>query len=145
MLTGFFLPLKSFRLPVSTREFLTLLEALEQRVVSLSLDDFYVLARTCLIKDEAHFDRFDLAFGTYFKGIDALFDIRGVIPEEWLRREFERHLSPEDKALVEALGGWDKLMQTLKERLAEQKARHAGGSKWIGTGGTSPFGAYGYN
>jgi len=145
MLIEFFLHLKAAKLPVSTREFLTLLEALEQRVVSLSLDDFYVLARTCLIKDEAHFDRFDLAFGTYFKGINALFDIRGVIPEEWLRREFERHLSPDDKALVEALGGWDKLMQTLKERLAEQKARHVGGSKWIGTGGTSPFGAYGYN
>ena len=145
MLIEFFLHLKAAKLPVSTREFLTLLEALEQRVVSLSLDDFYALARTCLIKDEAHFDRFDLAFGTYFKGINAIFDIRGVIPEDWLRREFERHLSPEDKAKIEALGGWDKLMQTFKERLAEQKERHAGGSKWIGTGGTSPFGAYGYN
>ncbi len=145
MLIDFFLHLKSARLPVSTREFLTLLEALEARVVSLSLDDFYVLARTCLIKDEAHFDRFDLAFGTYFKGVDAIFDIRAEIPEEWLRREFERHLSAEDKAKIEALGGWDKLMETFKKRLAEQKERHAGGSKWIGTGGTSPFGAYGFN
>jgi uncharacterized protein len=145
MLIGFFLHLKSARLPVSTREFLTLLEALEARVVSLSIDDFYHLARASLIKDEAQFDRYDLAFATYFEGVDAIFDIRTEIPEEWLRREFERLLSPEDKAKVEALGGWDKLMETLKKRLEEQKARHAGGSKWIGTGGTSPFGAYGYN
>ena len=145
MLIGFFLHLKSARLPVSTREFLTLLEALAARVVSLSIDDFYFLARASLIKDEALFDRYDVAFATYFKGVDAIFDIRTEIPEEWLRKEFERLLSPEDKAKIEALGGWDKLMETLKKRLAEQKARHAGGSKWIGTGGTSPFGAYGYN
>jgi uncharacterized protein with von Willebrand factor type A (vWA) domain len=145
MLIGFFLHLKSARLPVSTREFLTLLEALDARVVSLSLDDFYHLARAALIKDEVQFDRYDLAFATYFKGVEALFDLRAGIPEEWLRREFERHLSAEDKAKIEALGGWDKLMETLKKRLEEQKARHAGGSKWIGTGGTSPFGAYGYN
>ena len=145
MLIDFFLHLKAARLPVSTREFLTLLEALEARVVSLSIDDFYHLARASLIKDEALFDRYDLAFATYFKGVDAIFDIRAEIPEEWLRKEFERLLSPEDKAKVEALGGWDKLMETLKARLAEQKGRHAGGNKWIGTGGTSPFGAYGYN
>ena len=145
MLIGFFLHLKSARLPVSTREFLTLLEALEARVVSLSIDDFYHLARTCLIKDEAQFDRYDLAFATYFRGVDAIFDIRTEIPEEWLVKEFERLLSAEDKAKIEALGGWDKLMETLKMRLEEQKARHAGGSKWIGTAGTSPFGAYGYN
>ena len=145
MLTGFFLHLKSFKLPVSTREFLTLLEALDQRVVSLSLEDFHSLARLCLVKDEQHFDRFDLAFGSYFKGVDAIFDIRADIPEEWLRREFQRYLSDEDKKKVEALGGWDKLMETLRQRLEEQRGRHAGGSKWIGTGGTSPFGAYGYN
>ncbi len=145
MLIGFFLHLKSARLPVSTREFLTLLEALEARVVSLSLDDFYHLARAALIKDEAHYDRYDLAFATYFRNVEALFDIRAEIPEEWLRKEFERLLSPEDKAKVEALGGWDKLMETFRKRLEEQKGRHAGGSKWIGTGGTSPFGAYGYN
>jgi uncharacterized protein with von Willebrand factor type A (vWA) domain len=145
MLIGFFLHLKSARLPVSTREFLTLLEALEARVVSLSLDDFYHLARTALIKDEAHYDRYDLAFATYFRNVDALFDIRAEIPEEWLRKEFERLLSAEDKAKVEALGGWDKLMETFRKRLEEQKGRHAGGAKWIGTGGTSPFGAYGYN
>jgi len=145
MLIDFFLHLKSAKLPVSTREFLTLLEALDQRVVSLSLDDFYTLARISLIKDEAHFDRFDLAFASYFKGVEGVFDLRAKIPEEWLRREFERHLTPEDRAKIEALGGWDKLMETFKQRLAEQKGRHAGGSKWIGTGGTSPFGAYGFN
>ena len=145
MLIGFFLHLKAARLPVSTREFLTLLEALEARVVSLSIDDFYYLARASLIKDEALFDRYDVAFATYFKGVDAIFDIRTEIPEAWLRKEFERLLSAEDKAKIEALGGWDKLMETLKKRLEEQKARHAGGSKWIGTAGTSPFGAYGYN
>ena len=145
MLIDFFLHLKAARLPVSTREFLTLLEALEARVVSLSFDDFYALARTCLVKDEAHFDRFDLAFAAYFKGINAIFDIRAAIPEAWLRKEFERHLTDEDKARIAALGGWDKLMETFKQRLAEQRERHAGGSKWIGTGGTSPFGAYGFN
>jgi uncharacterized protein with von Willebrand factor type A (vWA) domain len=145
MLTGFFLHLKAHKLPVSTRELLTLLEALEARVVSLSIDDFYVLSRACFVKDEQHFDRFDLAFGTYFKGVDAIFDIRGEIPEAWLRRELERYLSEEDKKLVEAMGGFDELMKTLKKRLEEQKRRHAGGNKWIGTGGTSPFGAYGYN
>ena len=145
MLIDFFLHLKAARLPVSTREFLTLLEALQARVVSLSLDDFYTLSRICLIKDEAHFDRFDLAFGAYFRGASAIFDVRATIPEAWLTREFQRHLSPEDRAKIEALGGWEKLMETFKQRLAEQKERHAGGSKWIGTGGTSPFGAYGFN
>ncbi len=145
MLIDFFLHLKSARLPVSTREFLTLLDALQERVVSLSLDDFYHLARTTLIKDEALFDRYDLAFGTYFKGVNAIFDVRAELPEEWLKKEFERHLTAEEKALVEAMGGFDKLMETLRKRLEEQKERHAGGAKWIGTGGTSPFGAYGYN
>jgi len=141
MLTGFFLHLKSFRLPVSTREFLTLLAALEARVVSLSLDDFYVLARTTLVKNEEHFDRFDLAFGSYFKGVEGIFDIRAEIQEDWLRAEFLRNLSDEDRRLVESLGGFDKLMETFRQRLQEQRERHAGGRKWIGTGGTSPFGA----
>ena len=145
MLTGFFLHLKSFRLPVSTGEFLTLLEALDKRVVSSSLDDFYVLSRACLVKDEQHFDRFDLAFGSYFKGVDSLFDIRADIPDEWLRRHLESHLSDADKRAVEALGGIDKLLETFRQRLAEQRERHQGGSKWIGTGGTSAFGAYGFN
>src|SRR3954452_24376322 len=107
MLVEFFLHLKAFKLPVSTREFLTLLEALDARVVSLSLDDFYALSRTCLVKDEQQFDRFDLAFGTYFKNVDAIFDIRAEIPEEWLRKEFIRHLSDDDKKLIESLGGLD--------------------------------------
>src|SRR5450432_4035797 len=145
MLIDFFLHLKAAKLPVSTREFLTLLEALQKGVVSNDIDDFYVLARTCLVKDEALYDRFNLAFGTYFKGIDGIFDIRAQIPEEWLRKMIEGTLSEEEKALVMALGGWDKLMETLKQRLEEQKARHQGGSKMIGTAGTSPFGAYGYN
>jgi len=145
MLIDFFLHLKAAKLPVSTREFLTLLEALQQGVVSNDIDDFYVLARTCLVKDEALYDRFNLAFGSYFKGVDSVFDIRTQIPEEWIRKMIEGALSDEEKALVKALGGWDKLMETLKQRLEEQRARHQGGSKWIGTAGTSPFGAYGFN
>jgi len=145
MLTGFFLHLKSFRLPVSTREFLTLLEALDERVVSLSLDDFYLLARTTLVKSEEHFDRFDVAFGSYFKGVEAIFDVRAKIPEEWLRAEFLRHFTDEERRQVEATGGLDALLETFRRRLEEQRGRHAGGRKWIGTGGTSPFGAYGYN
>jgi uncharacterized protein len=145
MLIDFFLHLKAAKLPVSTREFLTLLEALEQGVVRNDIDDFYVLARTCLVKDEALYDRFNLAFGSYFKGVASIFDIRAQIPEEWIRKMIEGTLSDEEKALVKALGGWDKLMETLKQRLEEQRARHQGGSKWIGTAGTSPFGAYGFN
>jgi uncharacterized protein with von Willebrand factor type A (vWA) domain len=145
MLVGFLLHLKAFRLPVSTREFLTLLEALEARVVSGSLDDFYALARTCLVKDEQHFDRFDAAFGSYFNGVDAMFDGRAEIPQEWLRREVELHLSDEDKRAIERLGGLDEVLDAFRRRLAEQRGRHQGGKKWIGTGGTSAFGAYGYN
>src|SRR5947208_12124210 len=145
MLIDFFLHLKAAKLPVSTREFLTLLEALEHKVVANSIDDFYFLARTCLVKDEALYDRFNLAFGAYFHGIESVFDIRAEIPEEWIRKAIEGTLSDEEKAWVKALGGWDKLMETLRERLAEQRERHQGGSKWIGTAGTSPFGAYGYN
>jgi uncharacterized protein with von Willebrand factor type A (vWA) domain len=145
MLINFFLHLKAAKLPVSTREFLTLLEALEHNVVANSIDDFYFLARTCLVKDEALYDRFNLAFGAYFHGVEGVFDIRAEIPEEWIRKAIEGTLTDEEKALVKALGGWDKLMETLKARLEEQRARHQGGAKWIGTAGTSPFGAYGYN
>jgi len=145
MLIDFFLHLKAAKLPVSTREFLTLLEALEHNVVSNSIDDFYFLARTCLVKDEALYDRFNLAFGTYFHGVEGIFDIRAEIPEEWIRKAIEGTLTEEEKALVKVLGGWEKVMETLKQRLEEQRARHQGGSKWIGTAGTSPFGAYGYN
>jgi len=145
MLIDFFLHLKAAKLPVSTREFLTLLGALKLGVVSGDIDDFYFLARTCLVKDESLYDRFNLAFGIYFKGIDSIFDIRSEIPEEWIRKMIEGTLSDEEKALVKALGGWDKLMETLKKRLEEQRSRHQGGPKWIGTAGTSPFGAYGFN
>ena len=145
MLIGFFLHLKAAGLPVSTREFLTLLEALAARVISLSLEDFYHLARATLVKDEVHFDRYDMAFATYFAGVETIFDIRVGIPEDWLRKEFERFLSDEDKQKLAELGGLDALIEAFRRRLSEQTARHAGGSKWIGTGGTSPFGAYGFN
>jgi len=145
MLIDFFLHLKAAKLPVSTREFLTLLEALEQNVIANSIDDFYFLARTCLIKDEALYDRFNLAFGAYFHGVEGVFDIAAMIPEEWIRKAIEDTLTEEEKARVQAVGGWDKLMQTLQQRLEEQRGRHQGGTKWIGTAGTSPFGAYGYS
>src|SRR6266704_555191 len=124
MLIDFFLHLKAAKLPVSTREFLSLLDALKHDVIASSMEDFYFLARTCLVKDEALYDRFNLAFGTYFKGIDSVFDIRAEIPEEWIRKLIEGSLTDEQKAMVEALGGWDKLMETLKQRLAEQRERH---------------------
>ena len=144
MLIDFFLHLKAAKLPVSTREFLTLLEALQQRLAGHSLDDFYVLSRACLIKDESNYDKFDRAFGTYFNGVTALPGMDEEIPEDWLRLMMQKHLTPEEKAKLEKLG-WDKLMEQFKERLAEQKERHQGGNKWIGTGGTSPFGNGGYH
>lgn len=146
MLIDFFNTLRRAQIPVSLNELLVLLEALKQRVAFASLDDFYLLSRTCLIKDEKHFDRFDRAFGHYFKGLEALnLFPDNQIPEDWLRAEFLKNLSEEEKAQIEALGGLDKLLETLNERLKEQHNRHAGGSKWIGTGGTSPFGHSGYN
>ncbi len=146
MLIDFFYQLKQARIPVSIKEFLTLLDALDKRVVFGNLDDFYYLARTCLIKDEKHFDRFDQVFGSYFKGMESVGNLlaSAEIPDDWLRKEFERFLSEDDKRQLEAMG-WDKLMETFRQRLQEQHERHAGGNKWIGTGGTSPFGAYGYN
>ncbi len=144
MLIDFFLHLKSKKLPVSTREFLTLLEALKEHVASNSIDDFYFLARTCLVKDETHYDKFDRAFGEYFKGVTQIPGLDADIPEEWLKMMMKKHLTPEEKAKLEKLG-WDKLMEEFKKRLAEQKERHAGGSKWIGTGGSSPFGHGGYH
>ncbi len=145
MLIEFFLKLKEGGIPVSVREFLTLLEALDRRVIFGSIDDFYYLARTCLVKDEKYFDRFDRVFGAYFKGVIDVGGIAAAIPEEWLKKLAEKNLTEAEKKLIESLGGWDKLMETLKKRLEEQKGRHQGGSKWIGTAGTSPFGAYGYN
>ena len=150
MLIDFFLGLKQAGLPVSVKEYLMLCEALQKGLAYGSVDEFYYLSRASLIKDETHFDRFDLAFATYFKGVEALDAAlakvtKQDIPEEWLKKLAERLLSNEEKAEIEALGGWSKLMETLKQRLEEQKVRHQGGSKWIGTAGTSPFGAYGYN
>ena len=139
MLIDFFLHLKASKLAVSTKEFLVLLEALQEHVVEHSLDDFYVLSRATLIKDETHFDKFDRAFGEYFKGVEALPGMDVLIPEDWLRQAMKKHLTDAERAKLEKYG-WDKLMETLKERLAEQTERHAGGNKWIGTGGTSPFG-----
>jgi uncharacterized protein with von Willebrand factor type A (vWA) domain len=146
MFIRFFLALKDARLPVSITEYLTLMEAMKAGLAGIDIDQFYHLARGCLVKDERNFDKFDRVFGAYFQGMEDLFAaIEVEIPEDWLKALKDRVLSEEEKAAIEALGGWDKLMETLKKRLDEQKSRHEGGSKWIGTGGTSPFGAYGYN
>ena len=158
MLIDFFYTLRSAKLPVSVKEYLMLLEALQAGVVGPNsggsdedenegfwkIDDFYYLSRTILVKDEKHFDKFDRAFASYFKGVEMIADFTKDIPLEWLRKNLELELSPEDKAKIEKLG-WDELMETLKKRFEEQKERHEGGSKWIGTGGTSPFGANGFN
>ena len=144
MLVDFFLHLKARQLPVSTKELLALLEALEARLVGASLDDFYLLARAILIKDEALYDRFDRAFGEYFKGVEALPGLEAMIPEEWLELAAKRHLSEEDRLKLQKLG-YEKLFEQFRQRLAEQKERHAGGSKWIGTAGTSPYGHGGYH
>ena len=150
MLIDFFYTLRSAKLPVSVKEYLTLLEALQANVVgpnsddAYRIDDFYYLSRTALVKDEKHFDKFDRAFAAYFKGVEMLTDFTKEIPADWLRQVLEKELTPEQKAAIEKMG-WDELMETLKKRLEEQKGRHEGGSKWIGTGGTSPFGHGGYN
>jgi uncharacterized protein with von Willebrand factor type A (vWA) domain len=146
MFTTFFHELKRAGLPVTLKEYLTLLEGLNADLPGRRVDDFYYLARACLIKDERNIDRFDRVFGHVFKGLAALDEAAQTeIPEDWLRLLSELHLSEEDKKRIAELGGWEKIMETLRQRLAEQKGRHAGGNKWIGTGGTSPFGAYGYN
>lgn len=144
MLIDFFLHLRDKQLPVSTREFLTLLEAMQAGLSNYSIDDFHVLARTCLIKDEKHYDRFDLAFGEYFKGLEALPGLADAIPEDWLKYISSRYLSEEAKAALEKMG-LDKLREEFNKRLEEQKGRHQGGNKWIGTGGSSPFGHSGYH
>ena len=144
MLINFFFALRSARLPVTIPEYLSLLEAIKAEVIEPSVDEFYHLAKITLVKNESHFDKFDRAFGAYFKGVTDSIDLTRDIPLEWLRKHFERELSAEDKAKIEAMG-WDKLMDRLKALLEEQKERHEGGNKWIGTGGTSPFGANGYN
>lgn len=150
MLLDFFYTLRAAKLPVSVKEYLTLLEALHRGVVGpnntegYKIDDFYYLARTVLVKDEKNFDKFDRAFSAYFQGVNLIADLQREIPQEWLRKNLEKVLTPEELAQLQAMG-WDELMETLRKRLEEQKERHEGGSKWIGTGGTSPFGAYGHN
>jgi uncharacterized protein with von Willebrand factor type A (vWA) domain len=144
MLIDFFLHLRQHKLPVSTKEFLTLLEGLRARVCGHAIDEFYHFARTCLVKDESHYDRFDRAFGSYFKGVTEVPGLDADVPEHWLRAMMKKHLSPEEKAALEKLG-WDKLMDTFRKRLDEQQGRHQGGSKWVGTGGSSPFGNSGYH
>jgi len=146
MLFDFFFAVRKAGVPASLNEFLTLLDALDRGVIYGSVDDFYTLSRVCLVKDEAYFDRFDLAFAAYFKGVSAIpDDLVREIPIDWVRKLAERLLTEDEKKRIESLGGWEKLMETLRERLEEQKGRHQGGSKWIGTAGTSPFGAFGYN
>ncbi len=146
MLINFFMALKQERLPVSFTELFALLECLKQNVVFGNVDDFYHLSRLCLVKDEKNFDKFDLAFAKYFENVDILDDLSHYeIPDDWLRKQMESMLSDEEKARIEALGGLDKLMEEFRKRMEEQQKRHQGGNKWIGTGGTSPFGAYGYN
>ena len=146
MLIPFFYLLRDGGMPTSITELLTLLEAMKKDVAGQSVDDFYYLARTCLVKDESKLDLFDRIFAAYFQGVeDSLADLLTDVPDEWLRHQADLMLTEEERAQIEALGGFEELMRALRERLEEQDERHEGGSKWIGTAGTSPFGAYGYN
>ena len=149
MFLPFFLALRDEGVPVSLREYLAFLEGLQAGLVTYQPEGFYVLGRVAMVKDERHLDRYDRAFAKSFKGLEAISDAEVLeaidLPADWLAKLAEKHLTPEERAQIEALGGFDKLMETLKQRLAEQKGRHQGGNKWIGTAGTSPFGAYGYN
>jgi uncharacterized protein with von Willebrand factor type A (vWA) domain len=146
MLTDFFFMLRAGGMKPSITELLTLLEAMKRGVAGHSVEDFYFLARSCLVKDESQFDRFDRIFSAHFHGIEEAFEgLVAELPEDWLRKQAELHLSEEEMAQIEAMGGFEALMEALKERLEEQDDRHEGGNRWIGTAGTSPFGAYGYN
>jgi hypothetical protein len=149
MFLPFFLALRDEGVPVSLREYLAFLEGLQAGLVTYEPEGFYYLGRTAMVKDERHLDRYDRAFAKAFKGLEAISDAEVLeaidLPGDWLAKLAEKHLTAEEKAQIAALGGFDKLMETLKQRLAEQQGRHQGGSKWIGTAGTSPFGAYGYN
>jgi len=146
VLINFFQTLKNAGMPVSVKEYLVLLEAVKAGLAFASVDDFYLLARTCLVKDEKYFDRFDRAFSAWFKDLETVDDIiNALVPEDWLRAQFEKHLSDEEKAKIESLGSLEKLLEEFRKRLEEQQKRHSGGSKWIGTGGTSPFGNSGYH
>lgn len=146
MLINFFMALKNERLPVSFTELFTLLECLKQNVIFANVDDFYYLSRICMVKDEKNFDKFDKAFSKYFENIAVLDDLSLYqIPDAWLRKQIESMLTDEEKARIASLGGLEKILEEFRKRMEEQKERHQGGSKWIGTGGTSPFGAHGYN
>ncbi|MEL6569516.1 MAG: VWA domain-containing protein [Pseudomonadota bacterium] len=147
MFLNFFNELRAAKVPVTLKEYLLLMEAMDKDVIDRSVEDFYHLSRAALVKDERNIDKFDRVFGHVFKGLDSMADAVDVqdLPEEWLRKMSEKFLSEEEMKEIEAMGGFEKLMETLKQRLEEQKKRHEGGNKWIGTGGTSPFGANGYN
>ncbi|HIG22754.1 MAG TPA: VWA domain-containing protein [Henriciella marina] len=147
MFLNFFNELRSAKIPVTLKEYLLLLEAMDNDVIEMEVEDFYYLSRAALVKDERNLDKFDRVFSHVFKGLDTMQDAVDVqdLPEEWLRKMSEKFLTKEEMDEIEAMGGFEKLMETLKERLEEQKKRHEGGNKWIGTGGTSPFGANGYN
>ena len=148
MFTNFFISLRDAKIPVSLRELLMLLEAMDKGIASFDVDEFYYLARSCLVKDERNLDKFDQVFGSFFEGLEFRVgdnEIAPKIPEEWLQSLAERLFSPEEVSEIKAMGGFDKLLEELKKRLNEQDKRHSGGSKWIGSGGTSPFGANGYN
>jgi uncharacterized protein with von Willebrand factor type A (vWA) domain len=145
MFVSFFLALRRAGVPVTLTEYLTLLEAVRAHACGYSLDEFYYLSRACLVKDERHLDKFDRVFGESFQGIESVGDPQTAIPEEWLRKLAEQLLSPEELAQIRALGGFDELMNRLRELLKEQHERHEGGNRFIGTAGTSPFGAHGYN
>lgn len=147
MFLNFFKDLRDAKIPVTLKEYLSLMDAMDKGVINMDTEEFYYLARTALVKDEKYIDKFDRVFGSTFKGLESVGEGIDVqeLPDEWLRKVTEKFLTPEEMKEIEALGGWEKLMETLKERLEEQKKRHEGGNKWIGTGGTSPFGANGYN
>ena len=149
MFLNFFIELRNLKVPVSLREYLSLLDCLDKKVISFKVENFYYLSRSSLIKNEKHIDRFDLVFSKVFKGIEdiSLEDLLNKvdIPKEWVKKLSEKLLTPEEMEEIKSLGGFDKLMETLKKRISEQEKRHQGGNKWIGTAGTSPFGAYGYN
>ncbi|TKA95084.1 VWA domain-containing protein [Cereibacter changlensis] len=149
MFLPFFETLRRVGVPVTLREYLAFLEGMAAGLATYDVESFYFLARTSMVKDERHLDRFDRAFAQSFQGLESISSDEVLaavdLPRDWLEKLAEKHLSPEERAVIEALGGFDKLMETLRQRLEEQKARHQGGSKWIGTAGTSPFGAYGYN
>lgn len=146
MLIHFFYTLRNEKVPVSLGELFSLLECLRLGYAFADMEQFYLLARLCMVKDEKHFDKFDRAFSRYFKDMESLDDLlSAAIPEEWLRRQFEASLTEEERAQIQSMGGLDRLLEEFRKRLEEQKKRHQGGNKWIGTGGTSPYGAYGYN